>query len=170
MRYYTKIGGTEREYTFERDGEDLLVSCGDRTYRCERSQIGDGAVFSLIVDGRSFDCLVEFDNGKAIVQVVGERVEVEVEDARERAAKAVSSAKSGGKRTVAAAMPGVVVSVDVAEGDIVEDRQTLVVLDAMKMQNPIGAEGSGVVAKVHVVEGDTVGNGDPLVDLVDAES
>lgn len=165
MKYFTKIGDTEREYTFAKDGDVLVVTCGDKTYRCDCSQIGDGAVFSMIVDGKSFDCLVEFDGAKAIVQAVGERVEVEVEDSRERAAKAVSSAKSGGKRTVAAAMPGVVVAVEVAEGDQVEDRQTLVVLDAMKMQNPIGAEGGGVVTKVHVKQGDTVGNGDPLVDL-----
>ena len=167
MKYFTQIDGVEREYTFEHDGDDLIVHHGDRQIRCAKSKIGDGAVFSLILDGRSYDCMVEFEGQNAVVQVTGERIDVHVEDARERAANLVSSAKTGGARTVEAAMPGVVVSVDVAPGDSVEDGQTLVVLDAMKMQNPIGAEGAGVVAKVHVAVGDTVAAGATLVDLED---
>ncbi len=170
MKYYTRVGGTEREYEFAHDGDALVVQSNGTTCRVVRTQIGDGTVFSLLIDDRAYDCLVDFVDGKAVVQVLGERVEVEVEDDRERAARAVSAAKSGGKRTVEAAMPGVVVSVDVAEGDLVEDGQTLVVLDAMKMQNPIGADGAGRVERVHVKVGETVSSGDPLVELGDPES
>lgn len=170
MKYYTKIGEVEREYGFVHDGGDLLATCADgTTYRCQQSSIGDGTVFSLIVDGRSYDCLVHFDaRGQAQVQVMGDLVNVAVEDDRERAAKRVSHHKAGGKRTIVAAMPGVVVAVEVEVGDVVEDRATLVVLDAMKMQNPIGAEGAGVVTKLYVKVGDTVSAGAPLVDLVEA--
>ena len=172
MKYYTRIGDTERAYAFEHDGDDLVVRTEDREFRCSQSKIGDGTVFSLIVDGRSYDCLVDFESGsgrRAVVQVVGERIEVEVEDARERAAQQVSAAKSGGVRVVEAAMPGVVVAVEAAAGDAVEDGQTLVVLDAMKMQNPIGADGAGVVSKVHVAVGDTVSAGAPLAEIRDPE-
>src|SRR5690606_29434335 len=50
-------------------------------------------------------------------------------------------------------MPGQVVRVDVQEGDVVEDGQTLAVVEAMKMENVLKAEKRARVAKVHVVPG-----------------
>jgi biotin carboxyl carrier protein len=43
-----------------------------------------------------------------------------------------------------------------AEGDHVDDGDTLVILESMKMEIPVLAEGPGVVAKLHVAEGDVV--------------
>ncbi len=54
-------------------------------------------------------------------------------------------------------MPGVVVELMVAEGDVVEQGQVLVVLEAMKMQNPLQAEAGGVVTHVAVTAGDCGG-------------
>jgi propionyl-CoA carboxylase alpha chain len=50
-------------------------------------------------------------------------------------------------------MPGQVVRVDVKEGDVVEDGQTLAIVEAMKMENVLKAEKRARVAKVHVVPG-----------------
>jgi acetyl-CoA carboxylase biotin carboxyl carrier protein len=47
-----------------------------------------------------------------------------------------------------------------AEGDNVDDGDTLVILESMKMEIPVLAEGSGTVTKMHVVEGDVVQEGD----------
>jgi acetyl-CoA carboxylase biotin carboxyl carrier protein len=47
-----------------------------------------------------------------------------------------------------------------AEGDHVDDGDTLVILESMKMEIPVLAEGPGVVAKMHVAEGDVVQEGD----------
>ena len=44
----------------------------------------------------------------------------------------------------------------VAEGDHVEDGDTLVILESMKMEIPVLAESPGVVTKLHVAEGDVV--------------
>ena len=48
----------------------------------------------------------------------------------------------------------------VAEGDQVEDGDTLAILESMKMEIPVLAEGPGVVTKMHVAEGDVVQEGD----------
>ena len=53
-----------------------------------------------------------------------------------------------------------VVSVFVDEGEAVEDGDTLVMLESMKMEIPVVAEGDGTVRKVVVKEGDTVQRGD----------
>jgi acetyl-CoA/propionyl-CoA carboxylase, biotin carboxylase, biotin carboxyl carrier protein len=64
-----------------------------------------------------------------------------------------------------APMPGTVVRVLVAEGDRVEARQTLCVLEAMKMETPLVSPYEAVVRAVHVGEGDRVAGGAVLVEL-----
>ena len=54
----------------------------------------------------------------------------------------------------------------VSEGDHVEDGDTLVILESMKMEIPILAETGGVVAKLHVAEGDVVQE-DELIAVID---
>ena len=165
LKYYTEVGDREWEFTFEHRGEELLATTGDRTYRLDLSMVGDGTAFSLLVDGRSYDLIVESADGGSMVLVGGEQVAVRVADERERTAQQVAGARDTGKGAVTSSMPGVVVSVLVGEGDEVEHGQTLLILEAMKMQNPIQAESAGVVARVHVREGDAVRNGAKLLDL-----
>jgi acetyl-CoA carboxylase biotin carboxyl carrier protein len=47
-----------------------------------------------------------------------------------------------------------------AEGDQVDDGDTLVILESMKMEIPVLAEGSGTITSMHVAEGDVVQEGD----------
>jgi pyruvate carboxylase len=62
-------------------------------------------------------------------------------------------------------MPGVVIRVLASEGDRVEPRQPLVVLEAMKMETPLVSPYEAVVRKVHVAEGERVDGGALLVEL-----
>jgi acetyl/propionyl-CoA carboxylase alpha subunit len=66
---------------------------------------------------------------------------------------------------VTAPMPGTVIRVLVREGDKVQPRQPLVVLEAMKMETPIVSPYAAVVRAVHVAEGDRVAGGELLVEL-----
>ena len=54
----------------------------------------------------------------------------------------------------------------VTEGDHVDDGDTLVILESMKMEIPVLAENSGTVAKLHVAEGDVVQE-DDLIAVID---
>ncbi|KAA0235017.1 MAG: ATP-grasp domain-containing protein [Actinobacteria bacterium] len=64
-----------------------------------------------------------------------------------------------------APLPGTVIAIEIAVGDEVEEGQTLIVLEAMKMEHRIGAPGHAIVTDVCVVEGDRVDAGDMLVML-----
>jgi acetyl/propionyl-CoA carboxylase alpha subunit len=64
-----------------------------------------------------------------------------------------------------APMPGVVIRVLAQPGDRVEPRQTLVLLEAMKMETPLVSPYAAVVRRVHVAEGDRVAGGALLVEL-----
>ena len=67
--------------------------------------------------------------------------------------------------TIAAPMPGNILDVRVKPGDSVKAGDTLVVLEAMKMENEISAPQDGTIASVNVAKGDTVGSGDLLCSL-----
>jgi acetyl/propionyl-CoA carboxylase alpha subunit len=69
--------------------------------------------------------------------------------------------------SLVAPMPGVVIRILAGEGDRVESRQPLVVLEAMKMETPLLSPYDAVVKRVHVVEGDRVAGGAVLVELED---
>jgi biotin carboxyl carrier protein len=53
-----------------------------------------------------------------------------------------------------------------AEGDQVDDGDTLVILESMKMESPVVAEGPGTITRMHVAEGDVVQEGD-LIAIID---
>jgi biotin carboxyl carrier protein len=74
-------------------------------------------------------------------------------------------AGGGGESAVTAPMPGTVIRVLVAAGDVVEARRPLLVLEAMKMEAPLAAPYDAKVRAVHVQEGDRVAGGALLVEL-----
>jgi len=169
VKYFAKIGDREWEFVFERHGDELLAHSDDHTWRLDLSMIGDGTAFSLLVDDQSHDVVVDTAGGITQVQLGGELLKVEVQDERERNASAVVGHRGGGRQEVRAIMPGIVVDLLCEEGDVVEDGQTLLVLEAMKMQNPITAEAPGKVQKIHAQKGATVVGGALLVELVPVE-
>jgi biotin carboxyl carrier protein len=108
-------------------------------------------------------------DGRSVVEVVvdGWRFELEVEDdaratLRERATRAPDATAATGPFEVRAAIPGRVVAVSVAAGDQVEAGATLLVVEAMKMQNELRAPRPGRIERVAVGAGATIELGDLL--------
>ena len=102
------------------------------------------------------------------VVVDGWRFEVEVEPEqraalRERARRDRGDRAHSGPAEVHAIIPGVVVSVAVAPGDVVTAGQQLLVIEAMKMQNELKAPRAGTVERLNVGERSTIEVGDLLV-------
>jgi acetyl/propionyl-CoA carboxylase alpha subunit len=81
------------------------------------------------------------------------------------AAHAASGSTGGEQSALTAPMPGTVIKVLAAPGDRVAPRQTLLVLEAMKMETPVVSPYEAVVRAVHVAEGDRVAGGALLVEL-----
>lgn len=165
MKYRARLDGEEREFVFERTADGLVARCGDATYALDLALVGDGSTFSLLVDGRSYDIVADVDGTDVAVHMTGERFVVQVEDERERAAHAVAANRASGKRELHASMPGIVVEVKVGPGDEVEEGQALVVLEAMKMQNPLCAEAPGRITRVLCEKGAAVAAGALLVEM-----
>ena len=109
-------------------------------------------------------------NGTTRVEVVvdGWRFELDLEDVeraelRRRATRAEDTESASFPAEILAIIPGRVAAVRVTAGDTVEAGQTLLVVEAMKMQNELRATRAGTVERVAVGEGDTIDMGDILV-------
>jgi biotin carboxyl carrier protein len=110
--------------------------------------------------------------GASTLEVVvdGWRFELAVEDAaraelRRRATRAPDAAAASGPTEIRAIIPGRIAAVHVVAGDVVEAGQSLLVVEAMKMQNELRTSRAGTVERVAVGEGETIDNGDLLVVL-----
>jgi biotin carboxyl carrier protein len=68
-------------------------------------------------------------------------------------------------RRITAPLPGVIIELRVNEGDTVKTGDTLLIMEAMKMENNILAEQSGVVKRLNVRKGDAVLQGDVLIEI-----
>ena len=118
----------------------------------------------VIIDGEDLDVDVEIDGETYRATVEGHTFEFIIPDSKGNAPRKRGSA-GGRKRsgTVSASMPGKVVTVEVGVGDIVKEGDTILILEAMKMQNEVVAPISGTVTAVHCEDGLNVEANVPLV-------
>ena len=79
-------------------------------------------------------------------------------------AVAAAAAPAGSKK-IGSPLPGVIISVDVKEGQAVKRGQTVAVIEAMKMENEILAECDGTISAIHVKQGDSVLEGADIVTI-----
>jgi biotin carboxyl carrier protein len=125
-----------------------------------------GAQLSVRVDGQVVDLTIEGTPPEVGAVASGHRSYVRVESERMRAAEQARKTTVGaGDRVIKSPMPGRVVKVLVAKGDVVPVGHGLVVLEAMKMENEVRAKVAGTVAEVHVTAGATVEGNAKLVTL-----
>ncbi len=140
----------------------------------------DGSI-RVRVDDREIEAALEpMRDGTAILSIAGRRIRVAaalVRGSIKVAAGPLSdelveveerSARAGGRPAapqVVAPMPGRVLKVLVAEGDRVSDGQPLVVLEAMKMETTLSAEGDAIIGRVSVAPGAMVDHGAVLMEL-----
>jgi len=121
-------------------------------------------VYSILIDGRSYEVRVEPGADGLQAAVNGRRYVIEVRDPR-RLARARAPLEAGGRQTISSPMPGKVVRLLAREGDQVAAGQGLLVVEAMKMQNEIRSPKSGRLAALRVAEGAAVAGGEILAEV-----
>ena len=147
----------------------LHVLINDQTVEIDPELLKTGVqvepgVYSILVEGKSFEVRVFPATQGWSVQVDGVRYTAEVRDPR-NVSRRSKTARGAGRQNINAPMPGKVIRVLVHEGASVETGQGLVVVEAMKMQNEMKASRPGRVVEIRVRDGDTVGSGETLVVL-----
>ena len=166
MKWVVRGASGTHQVEVERSAEGFEVTVDGRRHAVDLICL-DGSMASLRFadDGRSFQVAYHRGRDRQWRVAVREReFDLAVLTPLEAVDQAEAAAARGPSRLLAP-IPGKVVAVKVAVGDEVVPGQALVVLEAMKMENELVAEGEGRVAAIHVGPGDTVENGSLLVEL-----
>ena len=134
------------------------------------------------INGKHYEATVaETSHNVAEVELNGKKYTVEVERAESVAVPHIAAPKpaaaapgaapaaapkaAAGANSVTVPLPGSVTVVNVKAGDAVKAGQTLIIIEAMKMENEVLAPADGTVTAVHVSGGQAVQQGDALLDL-----
>lgn len=162
-----QVGDEVRTVIVERgagDGEHYTVRVGDSILLLA-ARAGANGRLDMEVDGRRLRAYVAASGRRRYVSLSGETWILQPPDPRR--ARGAEGRAGGGSLT--AAMPGRVLDVLVSEGDAVQKGDTLVLLEAMKMELRIQAPAAGRVSRVLCAAGQVVERGQELVELgVDA--
>ena len=130
----------------------------------------EGNIANVTVNGIPFEVEMKqpVKAGKQKVKIVSEERRVKSEEFNSStsvpaADAAPKSAPAASGKPVVAPLPGTINDIKVKVGDKVNVGDTVVILEAMKMQNNIEAESAGTIASINVNKGDAVLEGDTLV-------
>ena len=150
-----------------KDGQ-YRVNLGDKEYVVDSSPISDNCI-SLLVNGKAFTVYFAEAEGRRYFSIGGEQFCIQEAKSEGVKASGADSAALEESPTVASPMPGKVVKIFVKEGDEVEKGQSLVIVEAMKMENEIKSPVKGKVEKVNFKPGDLVDAAQPIIELESGE-
>lgn len=165
MKYVTTIG--DREFIIEILDERRILLDGV-PYEVDFVMIGDSPVYSLILDGLSYQAHVYIEEESWQVLLRGTLYTATVEDEREKRLRAAMGGGPAeyGEYHLKSPMPGLIISIPVKDGQAVEKGDVLILLESMKMQNELKSPRAGTVARVRVKPGDSVEQKETLLSVV----
>ena len=165
MRYYVTVG--ESTHEVELRGSAVIID--GETVTAELQHVAGTMLRRLTVAGACYRVVARSAEarGSWSLQLNGEQVAVEVVDERTRAIRALTAHSAGpqGPKPVKAPMPGMIVRIEVEVGQQVKPGQGVVIIEAMKMENELKADGAGIVSRILVQPGTAVEKGAVLVEF-----
>jgi biotin carboxyl carrier protein len=165
MKYVTTIG--DRQFMIELLDDNHVIVDGT-TYEVDFDSISDQPVYSMIVDGKSYEAYMYPSDEGWQVLLQGRLYSVVVEDEREKRLRAAAGGMVAdrGDFHLKAPMPGLVVSIPVGEGQEIQKGDVLLILESMKMQNELKSPRNGKIARLRVKVGDSVEQRQTLLSVV----
>nr|MBN2276279.1 acetyl-CoA carboxylase biotin carboxyl carrier protein subunit [candidate division Zixibacteria bacterium] len=139
----------------------VKVSVGDKIYFITEKSPG---LYCVIINGHKVDVCCIIRDGKAYLDIEARLLDLKIpsEDG------ATASGAAGGvgvKDKIFAPMPGKIVKIQVGEGEEVKEKQPMVIVEAMKMENQLISPAAGRVKKINFSEGDQVDTETPIIEL-----
>lgn len=161
MKYHTIVDG--ETYIIEINAEHAVIVNGE-PIDVDFTTINEQGLYSLIVGQRSFEAQVDrvdLDNWQIFMG--GNLYEIEVYEESVRLLQQKTGGGAAADGDVKAPMPGLVLDVPIAEGDVVEQGDKVIILESMKMENELKAPRGGTVTKINVQQGDSVNQNQVLI-------
>jgi biotin carboxyl carrier protein len=191
MHYIVTVNGRQHDIELVENGHQRRVILDSRPLSIDWRLVGSdqaaatrsddptadmyslvSGIHSYVAYARRLDehSLDEQSGRRIEVMVHGQPYVVEVQDARAQAlASLAGGTHASGEASIRAPMPGMVSNVLVSLGDEVQRGQTIVVLEAMKMENDLTTPRAGRVRALRVTKGQTVSQDDVLATIGDPE-
>lgn len=145
-----------KEFKFKIGGTDYVATVEDLL----------GGKMKVTLNGKGYDVELPQNKVQAPRPVVAKAAPVAAATPAAAAPAAAAPASSGGARvSISAPLPGVVIKIKAKVGDKVAAGDTVLMIEAMKMENNITADAAGTIKAILCKEGDQVQSGQVLVEL-----
>lgn len=155
IKYITTVNGEEFQIELL---DDNKINVNGKIYELDFEEVSGQMVYTLLVDGKSFEARVSESDNEWHVYMRGTMYTAKVLDEREKRLRAAGSEGQGisGEYTLKSPMPGLVIKVPVSQGDQIKKGDVLVILESMKMQNELKSPQDGTVSHVGIQQDDRV--------------
>jgi biotin carboxyl carrier protein len=161
MVYDVAIDGKHFRLELERAETGWQCLLNDREFKLD-AVLARRDVLSILIDGNAYEIKREHTAEDTHLWVGSVRYLAELRDPRSLRGRKGAGADDKGPKKILAPMPGKVVRMLVDQGQAVEAGQSILVVEAMKMQNEIKSPKRGTVQRMVAVEGGNVNAGDVL--------
>jgi biotin carboxyl carrier protein len=148
----------------EKKGDKYIADFGNSKKEFDYQVISPNCLSIEINDKIQTLYLAEAENNKYIF-IQGEQFILQEKDATRAKRKEEESGLAEGKQLVCAPMPGRILKILVSEGEKVKKKQSLVIVEAMKMEHEIKSALEGIVKKVNFQENQMVDTEEPIIEL-----
>jgi biotin carboxyl carrier protein len=148
-----------------RAGSKIYIAVDDKKYNLDLEMVEPG-VYSIICDNKSYNIeLANTDSSKKYhVTTFYRSYNAEIIDSESKYLKSRSKGfEEEGETVISTPMPGKVVKIPVKVGDSVVEGETVIIVEAMKMQSEYKVKKDRVIKSILVKEGDTINANQPLI-------
>jgi len=161
MNFIVKVDDKEYELDVDRQGNIFVVHINDAEIRAEVAASLHDSQMSVIIKDKLYNVVFDVENRLMVneEEFVAEVINKHVH----RLLKARPAASEIKEVVVTVPMPGLVIEIEVNEGDTVSAGQGLIIVEAMKMQNEIKSPKDGVVRNIFVQRGQSVNSREKLM-------
>lgn len=165
MKYQAQIGDKTYEVELTAGENGTEVSVDGKGVNVDYFEISTGAIYSIIINGRSYELWVRREGKEYEVFAEGRTLNVNVLDERRQRVESMKAVMPSAKTgfVMKAPMPAVVTAILVEPSQEINKGDILCRLEAMKMENEMAAEADGVVKEINVAPGDGVEQNDVLI-------
>lgn len=163
MKLQAELNNEKHEVEIRRDGDNVFATIDGRSYKLEASE-PEPNVFLLKHDGRIYEVYVSpGQSGSAsLIRIGSDEFDIAIYDPKRLRGSGADHEHGEGLAEIRTAMPGKVVRILVESGTEVKKGDSIIVVEAMKMQNEMKSPKDGIVKEIRASEGATVNAGDIL--------
>lgn len=165
MKLQAGLNNENYEVEIKRDGEKVFARVDEREYALDASQV-EPNIYLLKYENQIYEFFVEPKNEITEpykVKIKNHEFEINLTDPKRLRGSNAAGGAADGIVEIKTAMPGKVVRVLAETGAEIKTGESVIVVEAMKMQNEMKSPKDGIIKEIRFAEGATVNAGDVLV-------